>query len=595
MARPPPPVADAERDPALPHHADPKAKAATADVVAALLGPGAGDEAGTAVSADVRAEGGVRAVEVQLGHFCNNRCVFCASGQLTERGLAQPVEAARVEAVLVAAAASGVRRLTFLGGEPTVQASFLPSLAAAQRLGFESITIFTNGARFGDRSWLEAALAMGRFTWRVSVQGGDAESHDAAVANRGAYAKIVHGLGLLQAAGQRVEVNVCLSAGAVPSLPLLADLVLDTGVAQLCVDMVRPVSAGERSARWMRAILPRFRDVAPAVRALLDRIEARRPDFDVALTHLPFCVLPERADRIAHGGEPTVTFTADPQDGQGAQDKYTFQASDRTHVAACEACVFRPRCTGVPWQYLSLYGDQELVGVDAASLEARDPQGRAVADGLRQRLAALDLAPWHVGVVADSHARRVALRLRLAPTATTPGLEVEALVVAVKDGAPPGLVVVSGSPRLVLAMAPLPPPSTVASGQVAVVASAAPVEALAELSARLCAGLGLDTAATLPSASAWRRYLAGRLALERLRLSAATERLTGGGLRLRPAFDPSHAAVLLPSVEAPGGVAVEVDRAGLATLAERDLPRLHAWQGFSREIGRALRAAGVRS
>ena len=593
MARPPPPVADAERDIALPHHADPKAKAATAEVVAALLAPVPSGEGASAVSADVRAEGGVRAVEVQLGHFCNNRCVFCASGQLTERGLAQPVEAARVEAVLIAAAASGVRRLTFLGGEPTVQASFLPSLAVAQRLGFESITIFTNGARFADRAWLEAALAMGRFTWRVSVQGGDAESHDAAVANRGAYAKIVNGLRQLQAAGQRVEVNVCLSAGAVSTLPLLADLVLDTGVAQLCVDMVRPVSAGERSARWMRAILPRFRDVAPAARALLDRIEARQSDFDVAITHLPFCFLPERADRISHGGEPTVTFTADPLDGQGAQDKYAFQASDRTHVAACEACLFRPRCTGVPWQYLSLYGEEELVAVDAASLEARDPEGRAVADGLRDRLDALDVAPWRVEAAADARARRVGLRLRLEASGAAPALEVEAFVVSAKDGAPPGFVLVGRSQRLLLAIALLPPRS--AGGMGTPAAGMAPVEALPALCADLCTGLGLDAVALSPNAPAWRRYLEGRQAIEGLRLPAANERLPGGGLRLRPAFDPAHSALLLPSVDAASGVAVEVDRAALSELAERDPQRLRAWQDFSRAIGRALRAAGIRS
>ena len=27
-------------------------------------------------------------IELQLGHVCNNRCVFCVSGQLTEQRLA---------------------------------------------------------------------------------------------------------------------------------------------------------------------------------------------------------------------------------------------------------------------------------------------------------------------------------------------------------------------------------------------------------------------------------------------------------------------------------------------------------------------------
>ena len=29
--------------------------------------------------------------EIQLGHLCNNRCVFCSSGQLTAMKIARPV------------------------------------------------------------------------------------------------------------------------------------------------------------------------------------------------------------------------------------------------------------------------------------------------------------------------------------------------------------------------------------------------------------------------------------------------------------------------------------------------------------------------
>ena len=54
----------------------PKAPAATEAHVAALLHE--------AARVTTQREGAH--IEVQLGHFCNNRCVFCASGQLTESG-----------------------------------------------------------------------------------------------------------------------------------------------------------------------------------------------------------------------------------------------------------------------------------------------------------------------------------------------------------------------------------------------------------------------------------------------------------------------------------------------------------------------------
>ena len=84
-------------------------------------------------------------VEIQLGHVCNNRCVFCVSGQLTAQGLARPLPTAPALAALEQAAARGARKVTFLGGEPTLQASLVPAITRALDLGFTAIVVFTNG------------------------------------------------------------------------------------------------------------------------------------------------------------------------------------------------------------------------------------------------------------------------------------------------------------------------------------------------------------------------------------------------------------------------------------------------------------------
>lgn len=554
-----------DQDRPLPSPSSPKAAAATPEVVAALLRAPKGQPR------SALGGGPVQAVEIQLGHFCNNRCVFCASGQLTERGQAQPVPAPQVAAALHAAADSGVRRVTFLGGEPTVQDSFLPSLQLAQSLGMTDITIFTNGARFGDRDWLQRALSLGRFIWRISIQGGDAASHDAAVGRRGAYARIIKGLEVLQAAGQRVEVNVCLTAGSLLSLPLLADVVLQYGVAQLCVDMVRPVSAGERSARWMRKILPRFTEVAPIVRELVDRLEAVQPDYDVAITHLPQCVLPERADRIAHGGDATVTFTADPLDVQGAQSKYEFQASDRTHVPACLGCVFRPRCSGVPWQYLSLYGDSELHGLSVAELERRDPEGRAVVDVYRGRVARLRL-PWPFKAVADPRQQRWDWYVRFAGGAT-----LQARLQPTRQAAPLGWQAIADSGRVQLWLSADPD---------------SPPEGVAEATRLLAGGLGLTlTDTALATSAAWRRWLRGRRWLEALAeegglLALGSVERGHGWLRLRPQAQGGGEVLLVPDF-GPRSIAVLAPSA-----SQRDAdPQWHEW---SLQLGALLQSVASR-
>jgi len=384
---------------------NPHAPAATPEHVARLL-----SEASGVTTVETSGQ-----IEIQLGHFCNNRCVFCASGQLTAQGKADPVPERAVARALQAAARKGMRRVTFLGGEPTIQDSFLPSLQLARQLGFDEITIFTNGSRTWDERFLDAALKDGPCLWRISVQGGDATSHDAAVGKAGAFARIIRSLKLLQQRKQDVTVNMCLTAGSVASLPLLAPLLVDHGVRQLCIDMIRPVSAGERTAAWMQAIMPRFFDVVPAVSQLLADLDRIAPDFDVNITHVPFCVLPRQAHRLHHGGEPTITFTADLAERQGAMDKYAFQAADRRHMPQCVACIFRPRCTGVPHQYLDWFGEAEFVAVAPEDLAKVDPQNSSFVDGLGPWLATL-LPNDAIGgcilaeVVADPRARRVELR-----------------------------------------------------------------------------------------------------------------------------------------------------------------------------------------
>ena len=64
-------------------------------------------------------------IEIQLGHMCNNRCVFCVSGQRTGMGMARPLAAEPILERIAQAYAEGHRKITLLGGEPTLQPAFM--------------------------------------------------------------------------------------------------------------------------------------------------------------------------------------------------------------------------------------------------------------------------------------------------------------------------------------------------------------------------------------------------------------------------------------------------------------------------------------
>lgn len=348
-------------------------------------------------AAAVTASGSGHRFEIQLGHLCNNRCVFCSSGQLTAMKLARPVPLEPIVEALEQARAAGATHLTFLGGEPTIHKRFLDALAKAVELGFEHIVIFTNGVMFPHPGFIDSVTALGNFEWRISIQGATEEAHVAATGRAESFKRIVHGLGELQRRGQLVTTNMCVNERSYRSLPHYPELLKRYGVRQLHVDIVRPESTGERDEAYLAEIMPRYADMAPYYAAMLEGFERWDPDFDVNVGNLPYCVLPAWASRIHHGGQQTVTKSSDSEGLEDAMNKYEWQASLRTHLPGCAECVFRSRCTGIFRVYLELHGGDEFQPVSREALAALDPERRNLVI-----LVEPLLAPLRAALAADA-------------------------------------------------------------------------------------------------------------------------------------------------------------------------------------------------
>ena len=324
-----------------------------------------------------------RQVEIQLGHMCNNRCVFCVSGQQTAFGRARPLDEDPILASISEAYAQGHRKITLLGGEPTLQPSFLNVVRHAVALGFEEIVLFTNGVKTARASFIDEILATGgRFTWRISIQGATKEAHERTTRKDGSFDRIVKTMEHLRARGQRITVNMCVVRSNYESVAHFPELLLPFGVEQLHLDMMRPLDAGERSEEEMRAMMPRYSDMVPA----LERMVAGFPEgFDVNIGNLPYCIAPHLSRFIHHDGEETHTIAIDGENELSRPwDKYEVKRRDKLKIASCRDCVFEARCSGIFETYRDFYGTSELVPIGPERLRSLDPE---------RRLFALYLAP----------------------------------------------------------------------------------------------------------------------------------------------------------------------------------------------------------
>lgn len=352
-----------------------------------------------------------RQIEIQLGHMCNNRCVFCVSGQRTALGEAGPMPVEPILEQIRLARAGGHRKITLLGGEPTLQPAFLRIVQETVDLGFEEIVLFTNGAKTARAEFIDAVRATGgRFTWRISIQGATLESHERTTKKPGSFGRIVRTLEHLAARGERRTVNMCVVRSNFEDVDRFPALVVPHGVSQLHLDMVRPLDAGARTEEELRAMLPRYSELAPPLRRMIAGFDE---GFDVNIGNLPQCIAPDLAPWIHHDGEPTETVAIDGDDRLSRPwNKYLVKRRDKLKPERCGRCVFDSRCSGVFETYARFYGLDELTPIDAAQLRELDAAGRLL--GLwAPALVDASLSPrvlWDREVTLTHDGRAIALR-----------------------------------------------------------------------------------------------------------------------------------------------------------------------------------------
>lgn len=321
--------------------------------------------------------------EIQLGHMCNNRCVFCVSGQRTEMREALPLAADPILESIRTLRESGGRQLTFLGGEPTIQPAFLDSVRYAVELGFEEIVVHTNGVKTSRASFVDEVLSMGgNINFRLSFQGATKEAHERTTKKRGSFGRLVESMKNIQARGRKISVNMCVVQSNYESIESFPELLLPYGVWQLHLDMMRPLDSGQRSEEELRAMIPRY----PLMRPYLERMVEGFPEgFDVNVGNLPFCIAPKIAHVIRHDGQTTLTVAVDGDDGlSNPWDKYENKKRDKVKADSCGQCVFDAQCSGFYETYRDFHGTGDFEPVTPEKLLEIDPGMRLFTVHMRE-------------------------------------------------------------------------------------------------------------------------------------------------------------------------------------------------------------------
>ncbi len=284
---------------------------------------------------------------VNLSYRCNNECVFCSVGDRdrVDGRLQDQLEA------LEQAAARGVRLLDLDGGEPTLYPALLQVVDRARELGFETITVTTNGRMLGYED-LAARLARRDVALLVSLHGASAAVHEPLTRAPGSFEQTLAGIRRAREVFGRLGVNTTVVADNLADLPALGRLLVSLGVDTWNVQLLTPF--GHAIAR--ADLAPDWDEAVDALRGLRERFA---DSLRLQLVGLPLCGLGEHESLGLddhHKGVRQMLFVDGEQVSLGA-----YLDERRAHDAACRDCPRLLLCGGY-WDFVTPYTDRHRGG-----------------------------------------------------------------------------------------------------------------------------------------------------------------------------------------------------------------------------------------
>jgi len=238
-------------------------------------------------------------------------------------------------------AEKGATRIVLSGGEASIHPRFHDAVRHAKQAGYRWVQTVTNGVRWADRGFFEAAVDAGLDEITFSLHGHTPELHDRLTRTKDGFVKLMKAMMRARRADRVVvNVDVCINRENVEHLEAIVALCARVGVKEF--DLLHVIPQGV--AFEHRDTL--FYDVdahAPALRRVFAL--ARRPDFHIWTNRFPLSHLEDMEELIQ---DPHKML--DEVGGRRVQFRRYLDAGtpiDCRDRERCPHCFIEPFCTAL--------------------------------------------------------------------------------------------------------------------------------------------------------------------------------------------------------------------------------------------------------
>ena len=147
-------------------------------------------------------------VKIVTGLKCNIQCVFC----YYRDNLKAPNRSFdEVRRDLDYAWRQGIRQVDFSGGEPTIHPDLPRLISQAKSIGFDRVSVISNGLRLADKSYMSSLKDAGLDEILFSVHGSHEGVHDQITTVKGSFGKISQALSHAAAENVMIRTNTVVN------------------------------------------------------------------------------------------------------------------------------------------------------------------------------------------------------------------------------------------------------------------------------------------------------------------------------------------------------------------------------------------------
>lgn len=315
----------------------------------------------------------MKKLSLLLGYECNNNCIFCYDGAGYKRNRYPPITTEEAKRRLEQGREAGCDMVDFLGGEPTIRRDLLELIKYAKELGYEQISITTNGRMLSYYDYARKLVEAGLNSVIFSVHGCRKEIHDALTRTPGSFEQQMRGIENILRLREKEGYSIYLADNTVMTkinmeyLPQILEYLWNFEFDS--ITFLFPHPRGNADAYFYQ-VVPRLPELKPHVDKTTEKHrelvkKTGRKNVKFTFRYLPLCYLYPDIDYSDEYFERKVGFE-EKHVGPEFEDwnvELGREVYGKIKPPRCERCAIKDICEGVWIEYVERYGTEDLISI----------------------------------------------------------------------------------------------------------------------------------------------------------------------------------------------------------------------------------------